>query len=129
MDVRLRWLLMARKCTIAVAEAASKLPPKQQQALVELFHSKGAERLTMADIREVKSARTSAAIAALPERLFTGPDTLARPEPETDLIDRLVEAAMAALLASGGLKTSKQNSVKLALRESLRGVIEPHTGE
>jgi len=54
-----------------VAEAAAKLPPRQQDRLLKKLAQVESERMTMRDVQEIKEARSEAAINALPQELFT----------------------------------------------------------
>ncbi len=70
-DSGIRELLREGRCSLSVAEAAAKLPPGQQAKLMKKFADEDAERLTMRDVQEIKEARSEAALAALPQELFT----------------------------------------------------------
>jgi ParB/RepB/Spo0J family partition protein len=67
----IRDLLREGRCSLSVAEAAAKLPPKQQDRLIKQISKEDAARLTMRDVHEIKEARSEAAIEALPLELFT----------------------------------------------------------
>src|SRR5262245_6678273 len=67
----IRELLREGRCSLSVAEAAAKLPPKQQAKLMKKLAGVEAERLTMRDVHEIKEARAEAAISALPQELFS----------------------------------------------------------
>ncbi len=67
----IREMLREGRCSLSVAEAAAKLPPRQQDKLVKKIAHEEAERLTMRDVQAIKEARFEAAIAALPRELFT----------------------------------------------------------
>lgn len=75
----IRDLLREGRCSLSVAEAAAKLPPRQQDRLVNQFAKEETGRLTMRDVQEIKEARSDAAIEALPQELFT--NTFALPQP------------------------------------------------
>jgi ParB-like chromosome segregation protein Spo0J len=67
----IRDLLREGRCSLAVAEAAAKLPPRQQDKLIKKVAHEEGERLTMRDVQEIKEARSAAALDALPQELFT----------------------------------------------------------
>lgn len=67
----IRELLRDGRCSLSVAEAAAKLPPRQQDRLVKKLVHEEADRLTMRDVQAIKEARGQAAINALPQELFT----------------------------------------------------------
>ncbi len=67
----IRDLLREGRCSLSVAEAAAKLPPRQQDKLLKKIAHEEADRLTMRDVQAIKEARSEAAIAALPQELFT----------------------------------------------------------
>ncbi len=67
----IRDMLREGRCSLSVAEAAAKLPPRQQDKLIKKVAHEEAERLTMRDVQEIKEARSASAIAALPQELFT----------------------------------------------------------
>jgi ParB-like chromosome segregation protein Spo0J len=67
----IRDLLREGRCSLSVAEAAAKLPPRQQDKLIKKVAHEEAERLTMRDVQEIKEARSASAIDALPQELFT----------------------------------------------------------
>ncbi len=67
----IRELLREGRCSLSVAEAAAKLPPRQQDRLVKQIAKEESARLTMRDVQEIKEARSEAAIEALPQDLFT----------------------------------------------------------
>jgi ParB-like chromosome segregation protein Spo0J len=67
----IRELLREGRCSLSVAEAAAKLPPRQQDKLIKKFAHEEAERLTMRDVQAIKEARSALAISALPQELFT----------------------------------------------------------
>src|SRR4029453_8719823 len=61
----IRELLREGRCSLSVAEAAAKLPPRQQDRLIKKLAREEAERLTMRDVHVIKEARSEAAINAL----------------------------------------------------------------
>src|SRR5262245_12433914 len=67
----IRVLLREGRCSLSVAEAAAKLPPKQQDRLLKMLAKEDMERLRMRDVQEIKEARSASAIDALPQELFT----------------------------------------------------------
>src|SRR5262245_47404946 len=67
----IRELLREGRCSLSVAEAAAKLPPRQQDRLLKKLAQGESERMTMRDVQEIKEARSEAAINALPQELFT----------------------------------------------------------
>src|SRR5262249_53042378 len=67
----IRDLLREGRCSLSVAEAAAKLPPRQQDKLIKKVAHEETERLTMRDVQEIKEARAASAISALPRELFT----------------------------------------------------------
>ncbi|MGH9838174.1 MAG: ParB/RepB/Spo0J family partition protein [Blastocatellia bacterium] len=67
----IRDLLREGRCSLSVAEAAAKLPPRQQDKLVKRLAHEEVDRLTMRDVQAIKEARSEAAINALPQELFT----------------------------------------------------------
>ena len=67
----IRDLLREGRCSLSVAEAAAKLPPRQQDKLIKKVAHEESDRLTMRDVQQIKEARSEAAISTLPQELFT----------------------------------------------------------
>lgn len=67
----IRELLRDGRCSLSVAEAAAKLPLRQQDRLIKKVANEEAKRLTMRDVHEIKEARSQTAVNALPQELFS----------------------------------------------------------
>lgn len=66
-DQRILTAVLEGRATISMAEAAAKLPPRQQKRLLDQV---GDQRITGRDISAVKSVASNSAVKALPQELF-----------------------------------------------------------
>lgn len=114
-DPRIIQALADGRCKPSVAEAAAKLAPRRQKALMDQFAKRLIDpkvKLTGKDVAAVKDAIQANAVAALPASLFeVGP--LPRPQPDlaetvSRLLDRFGEAAI--LNAIQTLKTQEKKA-------------------
>jgi ParB-like chromosome segregation protein Spo0J len=95
-DKRIIKALAAGLCVPSVAEAAAKLPPKRQVALMDEFSNRltadPKSRLTGKDVAKIKTAMQSSTVSQLPDSLFEDAP-IPRPEPSElqQTVARLLE--------------------------------------
>ncbi|MCI0393269.1 MAG: ParB N-terminal domain-containing protein [Acidobacteria bacterium] len=74
----LQTLMRHGRMALSVAEAAAKLSPARQKAVVKTYTARQAgepeTRITHADLREERTARRQEALAGLPDNVFETPD-------------------------------------------------------
>ncbi len=76
-------LFMAGALPISVAERCTYLDDEKQNAMVALYEQNG--RLTMRDVMAAQRVRHDAAVAELPDDMFTGPDMDDEAEEKPDI--------------------------------------------